>query len=88
MNLQEFEKLGISRDDEIDVVDLLNGEALTTKQIADKLTLNLPPGSEKISVSNARQKLVRAESKDRILRKKINGIWHWTCNDKESKEVN
>ena len=63
MNRQEFENLGVSREDENDVSDVLNGEALTTKEFASRFSSLLPSGSEKITVSNARQKLLRAEKR-------------------------
>jgi len=83
MNIQEFEKLGVTREDEKDVSDILDDEALTTKEFAEKFSTLLPNGSEKISVSNARQKLLRAEKKDVVSRKKIHGIWYWITNGKE-----
>jgi len=88
MNLQEFEKLGVSREDEKDVSDILEKQALTTKEFAEKFSDLLPNGSEKITVSNARQKLLRAEKKDRVYRKKIHGIWYWVTNEKESTQSN
>lgn len=86
MNLQEFKQLGVSIDDEIDIVDILGSEALTTRQVAEKFTTSLPVGSASVTVSNARQKLVRAEKQEKVIRKRVNGVWHWCYNDKESKE--
>lgn len=84
MNREDFERLGVSKEEQKDVSDVLNGDALTTKEFAERYTLMLPNGSDPITVSNARQKLLRAEKKDKVSRKKIKGIWYWVTDEEKS----
>lgn len=73
----EFKRKGIKPEEEKSPLDILNKNAMTTQQIADKLTELLPSGNKNISYSCAKQKMVRLEAKGLVERRKIDGIIYW-----------
>jgi len=78
---ETFEKKGVSQEEEKTPIDILGAYALTTREVAEKLTASLPEGYKKITYSCAKQKLIRLEAKDLVKRKKVDGIIHWIKNE-------
>ncbi len=70
-------KKGIPNGDEKTPIDILGKNALSTKEIADKLNECLPEGYKKITYSCAKQKMIRLERKEEVERRKVDGIIHW-----------
>ena len=73
----EAKKIGVLPDDEKTPLDILGVNALTTQEIANKLTSYLPKGSDPISYSCAKQKMIRLEKKEEVSRIRVKGLIHW-----------
>ena len=73
----EANKIGILPDDEKTPLDILGLNAMTTQEIADKLTGYLPKGNDPISYSCAKQKMIRLERKSLVNRIRVKGLIHW-----------
>lgn len=71
-----FRNNGISPEDEKTPLDIMGDMALSTKEIAIKLSDTLPEG-ENITYSCAKQKMIRLERKGFVSRRKIKGLIHW-----------
>lgn len=71
-------EIGIKPEDEKSPLDILGNNAMTTQEIADKLSSYFPPGQPKMTYSCAKQKMIRLEKKDEVSRIKVKGLIHWT----------
>ena len=74
---EDFKKKGIKLGEETTPLDLLENFILNTNEVAEKLSDALPKGSKPISVSCAKQKLVRLEKGGFVERRKIDGLTYW-----------
>lgn len=69
--------IGIKPEDEKSPLDILGNNAMTTQEIADKLSSYFPEGYPKMTYSCAKQKMIRLEKKGLVTRTKVKGLIHW-----------
>lgn len=68
---------GLSPENEKSPLDIIGNNAMTSRDIADKISSYYPEGYPKMTYSCARQKLIRLEKKGEITRTKFEGLIHW-----------
>ena len=74
---EKANEIGINPDDEKSPLDILGVNAMSTQEIADKLSSYFPKGYTKMTYSCAKQKMIRLEKKDYVYRIRVEGLLHW-----------
>lgn len=73
----QAKQIGIKPEDEKSPLEILGDNAMTTREIADKLSSYFPKDYPKMTYSCAKQKMIRLEMKGHVDRRKVKGLIHW-----------